>query len=150
MFTLKGKLVGAEVIKTNMLRVLDSTKMKLRDAIADEAQKVAAIARAQAPKKTGALAGSIASQGIEVEDKRIHGVVGTPLFYGKFQESGFTPNPRKSGVKFKRNPRNAKGWALKLGKDGGRQIYANPYLKPAIAERRSAIRARIQAVLDRI
>jgi hypothetical protein len=163
---LTGKMVGAETIVGDIRRYGDTIRAKLRSEVQRSAVELAGVASTLAPRKTGALASSIKAVGMESE-KAILAGVGTDIkhgmaFYGRFLESGWTPNSGQTFVGTKdvlgpwgpssvsvkrggvvRNPRNAKGWAAYMKQRGGRNIVAYPFLKPALAQLRGRIRERM-------
>jgi hypothetical protein len=138
-----GRLVGAETIIGDLTRYSDTIRARLKDAVEVSARELVARARARAPVKTGALRSSITGEGEQTE-KRMLMRVGTPVFYGRFLESGWTPNPRKkTDTTWKRNPRKAKDWNDYAKQRGGRRIVSHPFLKPSIAAMRTTIRERL-------
>lgn len=165
---INGKMVGAETIVTDLRRHGDTIRAKLRAELQASAQQLAATAAGLAPRKTGALAASIKSAGWETETQLLASV-GTDIkhgtaFYGRFLESGWTPNPKKKIVnltvpgalnqyvvmdraEWTRNPRKAKDWRDYARKHGGRRIVSHPFLKPALAQLRGRIRERMLAVV---
>lgn len=142
---LTGRMVGAETIVTDLRRLEGTIRQKLRDEVARLAQELAVRAAAAAPHKTGALRSSIRAQGIENETA-VTARVGTDLHYARFQESGWTPNPKKAAG-WRRNPRKAVEWKAYQRQMGGRRIVAHPFLKPALASMRGTIRSRLLAVV---
>ena len=162
---LKAKLVGAETIVGDLNRYSQTIRAQLAAVVEQSSVELAARARSLAPKKSRALAASIGWAG-QNTDKKITGTVGTDLFYGRFQESGWTPNASHSfagvgdilgphgpsTVSMKkagwvRNPRKASQWAAKLGPGGKRKIFAHPFLKPALASMRGTINQRLIAAV---
>ena len=138
---MKAKLVGAETIVGDLNRYSDTIRARLVAAVQASSLELVQRAKALAPKRTGNLQGSIYWQG-QVTEKRIIGNVGTDLHYGRFLESGWTPNPRKS-TGWKRNPRTQKQWKAYAQARGGRKIFAHPFLKPALGPIRGTITQRL-------
>ena len=147
MVTLKGKLVGAETIQQSMVFLGETVRQRLREAVAESAQALVSVAKGHVRRDTGTLAGSIGWQPNEVPWKRITARVGTEVIYGRFLESGWTPNPRKSAG-WKRNPRKASQWKEYDKVHGGRRIIAYPFLKPSMNVLRNGIRARLEAAIE--
>lgn len=168
---LSGKMVGAETVVTDIRRLNDTIRAKLRAEIRASAQELVGRAAALAPKKTGALAASIKAVGKESETALLASV-GTDIrhgmaYYGRFLESGWTPNPRTkianvqsilgpwgpsylSGIEragWKRNPRKAAEWRDYKRQHGKRRIVAKPFLKPALAQMRGRMRERLIAIV---
>lgn len=168
---IKASLVGAETIVIDLRRLDATLRRRLREEVGAIAQELASKAMMLAPVKTGALRASIYAAGKETE-KRTIAAIGTDIkngmaFYGRFLESGWTPNNRTKLVNvgaifgpsgpsvvsmrkagWKRNPRNERAWARHLGAGGKRKIYAYPFLKPALASMRNTIRQRMLAVVQ--
>jgi hypothetical protein len=138
---ISGKLVGAETVAREISTLEKTLREKLKIEIAAQAGELLGLAQSFAPVKSGALRASIRAYG-EESKTAIISTVGTDVFYGKFQESGWTPNPR-SDSKWRRNPRNAKGWRAYMAEKGGRKIYSHPFLKPAIGKLRGRFRDRL-------
>lgn len=101
-------------------------------------------------------------------EKKIMAKVGSSVFYSRFLESGWTPNPSRKlantksmfgpygpsvvsvqRASWKRNPRNAREWKAFSASNGPRKIHARPFLKPAIASLRGRIRERLIAAVNR-
>lgn len=167
---LNGKMVGAETVVTDLRRHGDTIRAKLRAELQAAASELAATAAAMAPRKTGALAASIKAVGQETETKLL-ATIGTDIqrgmaFYGRFLESGWTPNPRTrvanlgtvlgpwgpshasfTRAGWRRNPRSKAQWKAYSAARGGRKIVAKPFLKPALAQLRGRIRERMIAAV---
>lgn len=142
---LSGRLVGAETVVTDIRRHGDTIRARLKAEVEAQGRALQSRAAAMAPRKTGRLASSITSVGKET-DTQLQAVVGTDLMYGRFLESGFTPNPRKKAG-WRRNPRKAVEWRAYARRHGGRRIVARPFLKPAVAAMRATIRGRLLATI---
>ena len=154
---IKGKLVGAETVVADISRLEVTLREQLKAEVRAAGEELTGRARALAPvlerphkgRVGGELRGSISALGIET-DKSISVEVGTEVFYGRFLESGWTPNPRRSGETWKRNPRKAKDWRAFVAQKGGRRIVAHPFLKPALGEMRDTLRDRLTAAVERV
>ncbi|MEI6225511.1 MAG: HK97 gp10 family phage protein [Deltaproteobacteria bacterium] len=168
---LQGKMVGAETVAVDLRQFSATLRLRLRSEVQAQAAQLVGAARALAPRKTGALAASIQASGMET-DKAILAAVGTDIsrsgaFYGRFQESGYTPNPRhtfigtssvlgpwgpavvsarKAKGSWQRNPRTQAHWKAYAEQRGGRRIVAHPFLKPALAQLRGTFRERLTAI----
>ncbi|MEI8320084.1 MAG: HK97 gp10 family phage protein [Planctomycetia bacterium] len=159
MITLRGQMVGIELIGIDMGTATDSLRDRLKSAIKESADELLAAARSRARVKTGSLRDSIAVEGPNVYGtKQIVARVGTPAFYARFLESGFTPNPRfksrfdetgKRRSAWKRNPRGKAKWSAWEQRNGPREVFRYAFMKPAIEATRNSIRSRLEAVVGR-
>jgi len=172
---LTGKFVGVESIVADLRLYSGTIRERVKDAVDLSARELVSSAKDLAPTDTGELRSSIRWSGAATEP-RVLAKIGTDVFYGRFQESGWTPNPRrgrkakndpltgrtivqgwkKGGSKWqtggsaewRRNPRNAADWQDYLKVKGTRTIYARPFLKPALAGLRGTIRDRFLAAVN--
>ena len=149
---LTGKFVGVETILVDLTLYSDTIRSRVKSTVYELANEMVSRARGYAPFNKGRLESSIAWSGMATE-KRVMARVGTDVFYGRFQESGWTPNPKRGsknpirgqayfGKGWKRNPRNQAGWK-DYSKKNVRKIYARPFLKPALEDMRSTISERL-------
>lgn len=151
--TIKGKLVGAETVAADLRRLGDTLRAKLKAEVQAQGHELAVAAQGLAPvlqrphkgRTPGQLRGSIRSVGRE-SPTGLLADVGTDVYYGKWQESGYTPNPRKKSG-WQRNPRKASDWKKYTAQRGGRRIVAHPFLKPALASLRGRFRERLDAAV---
>ena len=180
---LTGKFVGVESIVADLRLYSGTIRERVKDAVDLSARELVSSAKDFAPvlqkptkdRSAGELQSSIRWSGAATE-RRVLAKIGTDVFYGRFQESGWTPNPRrgrkakndpltgrtiiqgwkKGGSKWqtggssewRRNPRNAADWQDYLKVKGTRTIYARPFLKPALAGLRGTIRDRFLAAVN--
>ena len=145
---LYGRMVGVENLQMRLLGVSETIRENLREAVKEAAMLLVNEARRKVHRKTGYLAGSIFATPDEVEFKRITARVGTREFYGRFLESGWTPNPRlKPG--WKRNHRSLKERRAQKELGVGRKVWAYPWLRPAQAAVANEIRLLLQRAVEK-
>lgn len=140
---ISGRVIGAEGIQANLVRMPERIKRAVREEIVRSATELAARARGLAPVETGELRQSI-TVALDESPTRIRAVVGSDLFYSRFQEEGFKPNPRtKTG--WMRNSKRNRIYNLATKALG--QRVKNPFLGPAFSQMQAGIRARIRAAV---
>jgi hypothetical protein len=164
---LTGKFVGVESIIADLRLYSDTIRARVREAVEVSASELVTRAKSYAPvlkkphpdRTGGELRSSIRWSGAATE-RRTLAKIGTDVFYGRFQESGWTPNPKRGSKKptkgaayfgkgWKRNPKNEAGWADYLAKNGKRTIWARPFLKPALNDLRGTIRQRLLDAVEK-
>ena len=149
MIKLTGKLVGVTGLQIEVDKLGESVKENLRRVVASAAPEVVALAHTYINDRSGNLSASLRAVGIEVPDKRITARIGTDVHYGRYLESGWTPNPRRKEG-WQRNPRRARDWQAYEQQRGGRMIRAKPFLRPAMAVLGPSIKEQLKDAVKKI
>lgn len=149
-----ANVVGDKEIKEHFLDLQSSVRERLRRALADAGQEIAAAASARAPRNTGALAGSIRGRLTETGKMMRETVspTGRSGFIGRLMEFGVVNHGTRGnassaagGLKTKGGKRARARRVSELRAAGQYRIRPRPFMEPAY----ESLRARIEADIAR-
>lgn len=126
-----------EQFARRLREITEEAKDNIRGAVQESALRVERDAKLLAPVDTGTLRNSISHQLVERNDLT-SAIVGTNVFYGKFQEYGTGQRGRASGTI---TPADYE-YGSSLG------IPASPFLTPALLRNREVIRRLISRAIQ--
>jgi len=91
-YQMSAEIIGAKELKEAFKKAPEVTARELKNAVGDAMNDLRNIASNSAPHRTGALQGSIHSQGPFATSNNVHATVGSNLKYAPYQEYGTQPH----------------------------------------------------------